>query len=479
MINSQRIPVNTNELSLFTEPTFTEESCRKLIDFYTKYQSKNWLLFLSLREEWAQKHPELPMRDALCANINTITGDFRPLNEQRIWCWGDGRALGIWSYALICDLVPNTNAILSTSKKVNMLSSLRTYCNDIFNGTVKRYDLNNGTMPVAANPQTGLSDNHPWNPKSGNNIKTFSNLFTVTGWVLYGMLIDNDAIVNKGLVEFDAVLKSFDENNFDTGGGLLNHSVRVQGPRMIALGVAGEILKGIDVIERGGINKWSSLKLPMINKAIKLLEYILSSNYRNKPVAFWERSNSDGTPLKSDGIITVDPGHSTEFSGFLAELIPFLPEDWRSPNWNRSSALEAALNCHLFAARVGFSPKDVMYKAIDLETEKPLPDKQAIDANGRLTAPWWNVREHCASALRLYTLTKDERLIESYRKAQHASYLAYPNARIMDQMIQTVDPETLEPLDIAPATGNLDPMHDSRSRIREIENLKLLMHSNS
>jgi hypothetical protein len=36
-------------------------------------------------------------------------------------------------------------------------------------------------------------------------------------------------------------------------------------------------------------------------------------------------------------------------------------------------------------------------------------------------------------------------------------------------MIQTVDPFTLEPLDIAPATGNLDPMHDARSREREIE----------
>jgi len=248
---------------------------------------------------------------------------------------------------------------------------------------------------------------------------------------------------------------------------------------MIALGVAGEILKGIDIIERNGINKWSELKLPIVNKAIKLLEYILNNNYRKKPVAFWERSNNDGTPLKVDGIITVDPGHSTEFSGFLAEVIPFLPEDWRSSSWNRSSALEAALNCHLYANRVGFSPKGVMYKAIDLETEKPLPDKQAIDANGRLTAPWWNVREHCAAALRLYTLTKDERLIESYRKAQHASYLAYPNAKIMDQMIQTVDPETLEALDITPATGNLDAMHDPRSRIREIENLKLLLHSNS
>ena len=89
-------------------------------------------------------------------------------------------------------------------------------------------------------------------------------------------------------------------------------------------------------------------------------------------------------------------------------------------------------------------------------------------------APWWNVRELCAAGLRLYTLTRDERIIPSYRKAQNVSYLVYPNKRIGGQMIQMVDPFSLEPLDVAPATGNLDPMHDPRARIREIENLELL-----
>ena len=42
-------------------------------------------------------------------------------------------------------------------------------------------------------------------------------------------------------------------------------------------------------------------------------------------------------------------------------------------------------------------------------------------------------------------------------------------------MIQTIDPLTLEPLDLAPATGNLDPMHDPRSRSREIECLERLI----
>ena len=44
-------------------------------------------------------------------------------------------------------------------------------------------------------------------------------------------------------------------------------------------------------------------------------------------------------------------------------------------------------------------------------------------------------------------------------------------------MIQTIDPLTLAPLDIAPATGNLDPMHDPRARVREMECLEELIAS--
>jgi hypothetical protein len=157
----------------------------------------------------------------------------------------------------------------------------------------------------------------------------------------------------------------------------------------------------------------------------------------------------------------------------LAELVPFLPEGWESARWSRQKVLEAALNILLFAADIGFSAQGAMFKFVDLNTGEPLPDTQAgVD---HPTAPWWNVRELCAAALRLYTLTKDERIIPVYRKGQNASYLFYPNKNIGRQMIQMVDPLTLEPLDVAPATGNLDPMHDPRARIREIENLEILI----
>ena len=109
---------------------------------------------------------------------------------------------------------------------------------------------------------------------------------------------------------------------------------------------------------------------------------------------------------------------------------------------------------------------------LSLETREVLPDYQA--GSSEPTAPWWNVREHSAASLKLFTQTGDSRLPETYRRAQNASYLHYPNVRIGGQMIQTIHPYTLEPLDIPPATGNLDPMHDPRARIREIECLETI-----
>ena len=115
-----------------------------------------------------------------------------------------------------------------------------------------------------------------------------------------------------------------------------------------------------------------------------------------------------------------------------------------------------------------------MSKYVDLHTGEPLPDTQAADADGRITAPWWNVREHAACALRLYVLTGEKALLQSYRKAQNAAYRHYPGPAIDGEMIQAVEGLTGEPLDVAPATGNLDPMHDPMARLREMECLEEL-----
>ena len=251
---------------------------------------------------------------------------------------------------------------------------------------------------------------------------------------------------------------------------------------MILLGIIVEIRKS--AAGGGGDEGTRRLCESLAAAALPLVDHILTLHFRadgrdvgaaRPGAAFWERSDGAGGPLADDsGAVVVDPGHATELAGFLAELTEDLPPGGEAAE----RVLAASLAIHLFADGIGFTRSGAMSKFVDLRSGRLLPDTQAAAASGgeaRPTAPWWNVREHSAAALRLYTRTRDERLVETYRRAQHASYLLYPNRRLGGQMIQSIDPVTLEPLDLAPATGNLDPMHDTRARAREIECLEELL----
>jgi hypothetical protein len=469
----KRVPLSQNEIVLFEGEALTPDICRQLLDFYADYHEKNLTYFLQIRARWHKENPGQFFK-GLCANVNPITGEFRPMAEQKIWGWGDARGLGIWSVFLIDGRVPDKKVVLDLGggeeKRVNLKQSISEYCDILYEGMMERYEKNNKRIPFTADIETGLADDHPRNKPTGG----FSNTFFINGLIQYGMLRKNQDALELGLQLLDDVYAAIGSGQFGSDSGVSETKTESHGPRMILLGVVGEVLKSISVLEKQGITAYSDLKEALVEKSLPFIEHILDNHYDGDKPAYWEISDLNGHPYVDEkGRITVDPGHSTECAGFLAELVPFLPQEWGSEKWNKHTVLEAALNILLLVAKIGFSDRGAMFKFVDLNTGEPLSDVQAgVDYP---TAPWWNVREFCAAALRLYTLTKDERIIPAYRKGQNASYLFYPNKNIGGQMIQMVDPFTLQPLDVAPATGNLDPMHDPRARIREIENLEMLI----
>ena len=64
----------------------------------------------------------------------------------------------------------------------------------------------------------------------------------------------------------------------------------------------------------------------------------------------------------ADGHVVVDPGHATEFAGFLAELVRICGQG--------RALLDAALAIDLFSHRIGFTAAGVMTKYADLDTEE-------------------------------------------------------------------------------------------------------------
>ena len=471
-------PLNRDEIVLFDEPGLTPAAARRLLVFYQAYHRRNLAFFLAVRRRWHDLHrgQQFP---GLCANIHPLTGQLRPDAEQFLWGWGDARALGVWCSFFNLSEVPDVEEQVTladgSTYRVHLHPELADYVEVIYAGLKDRLSRNAGVIPFRADRASGLPTEQDATPGGGAGGFPFANLFAVSGFVQYGLWRRDAEAVTTGL----RLLRECQQEIASQGdSGVTRH-----GPRMITLGVIGEGLKGLARLGAGPSlpgavgaapesEAFAQLRADLLAPAAGYVGYILANHYREEPTAFWEVGTGTGTPQPdSTGAILVDPGHATECAGFLAELVPFLRENWPEV---ADEALRAALNIHLFADRIGFLPSGAMTKYADLVTGEPLPDTQARAAEGRVTAPWWNVREHCAAALRLYTLTQDSRLIETFRRGQHASYLLYPNRLLNHQMIQTVDVASREPLDVAPATGNLDPMHDPRARIREMEYLRVL-----
>jgi mannose/cellobiose epimerase-like protein (N-acyl-D-glucosamine 2-epimerase family) len=235
---------------------------------------------------------------------------------------------------------------------------------------------------------------------------------------------------------------------------------------MVTLGAIVDILKCLSVSSY----RFSQRTVDeLILKGQKILEYILKYHYDPQDGKFWEENTEDEKPFVNDkGHWICDPGHTAEFCGFAAEFCDItkrkniVPELIKILSWVNDNA---------------YSQAGVMYKNIDIFTMSGVSDRTENNGREYKTAPWWNLRECSAAAIKLYQLSGNEKCLHIYKKSQNATYLNYPNQNTGGLMVQTLDADTLEPLPFYPATGNLDPMHSPRAREREIEALKSLKNT--
>ena len=474
-----RVPLSKAELYVLEEEQLTPNTVQRLLEFNRTYQQRNLCAFIKFRMDWQDAYPDRRF-PGVCAEVNSITGKMRPLPEQRAWTWGDGRGLGVWAAFLMKGRIADEERLITLAsgaeRSVNLKAEYDAYCDHIYQSLVDRYEGAGGHFPFMVDLDTNRASDDSRNYVAAEGEVTAGEIFCLTAMYQYAMLRGNaDALaVGQDLLKkcTDAARTGAYSRREDNVGH------RFQGSPMVTVGALVDILKSIAVLEGRGDRAYSHLVPELIDRAREMVDYILGHHYDPETHTFWEENDAEGRPfINSHGEQVCDPGHTAEACGFFAELCAFIPEDDQAPRqWKRTDILAAIREMNDLVTRLGFSERGVMYKNIDLLTGKGIVDRSGGGAQaGKSTAPWWNVREHCAACLKIFELTGDERCLKGYRKSQNACYLNYPNANTGGLMVQTLDPHTLQPLDIHPASGNLDPMHSARAREREIEALELIL----
>lgn len=457
-----------------------------LLEYFLCYRAEYHKFFIRLKHEWLDMSgsPKIP---GLCAEIDSITGKWRPFEKQNSWSWGDGRALSIWSNHLISGVISSEQQTISCGSKklsLNLRNEYSTYCDEIYSCLKERHELNNGHFPFITDIKSNKPSDDPRNVTMTGAQRGFSDLFCSAGIIHYGILRNNSTIIDSGMEILSSVSHAIQNNLFviEPGTAAMSLSnVKFQGAYMILLGVCVDVMKSIEHLILNKVNNFDSLNSSLIKTASSMIDIILENHYDNESGILWEFNNLNNKPIRDEEKWITDPGHAAECAGFIAEFVSILKNtaNTQLPESTLDKYTKAASRISIYMQENGYSSNGLMYKRINLLCKDKHKGIYDADFGGTSvkTAPWWNVREHSTASLRLYDLTQQPVHLEIYRKAQNASYKYYPNPALAGLMLQTLDAETARPLPLNPATANFDPMHDERARDREIEVLQKLVKS--
>ena len=480
MKTADRIPLPSNELLLLKPTTRpTDSVIRSIIDFNKGYQVRGLKTFAKFKLEWERLYPGRRF-PGLCAEVNSITGEMRPLKDQRAWSWGDARALGIWSYFLIKARVPNENVKIALDSgeeaTINLKSFYENYVDLLYSALTERLDQCGGKLPFLVDIETNRASDDPRNIPTREDEWTASHIFGAGGILQYGILRDSPDAIRIGLKLLGETFLSAHENRYVSHMTRKKSFAHTHGSMMVAAGAVVDTLKAADAKPKAKVVT-SEFKDELVRHARWALDTFCGYHWNASDKFFAENIHPIyKTPYPdANGVIICDPGHAAEGVGFFAELYSYLPKkDKSSFRIKKDNVLDILSAILRFVDKRGYSDQGVMYKTVNALTGEGVAD--VID-NGKKyrTAPWWNVREAAAAASKLFSLTGDPAMWKIYLRALNATYRNYPNAAIGGLMVQTLDGDTLRALPFHPATGNLDPMHSPRAREREIEALSVCL----
>ncbi|MFC1582132.1 hypothetical protein ACFL4W_01205 [Planctomycetota bacterium] len=477
-MGKERTPVPEKELYILEADEPSPDTIRELIDFNIGYQLRGLRYFAWLKLKWEKDNPGRTF-PGLCAEVDSISGEFRPLKDQRAWSWGDTRGLGLWCYFLQKGRIPDEDTAIEVDGDpvtVNLKDFYTAYCKHIYACLKERLQTCAGKIPFLVDIETNQASDDPRNLQPGEHEFIGTHIFAINAFFQYAMWQNDDEALATAWKILEENFRAAHENRF------VNHLTRrpsfthSHGSMMVSAGALVDTLKTVDLLASRGDTRYNDMQAQLIAAGRWGLDIFLGYHWNPTDKLFCEYLHPvSKTAFKNElDHIICDPGHTAEGVGFFAEFSRWLPAQADNFRFNGANTVPLLGDVLKFVDDHGYSDKGVMYKNIDIITLKGIADVRNDDGQWK-TAPWWNIRECAAAACRMYALTKDARMWAIYKRAFNTVYANYANLNIGGLFLQTLDAENLEPLPFHPATGNLDPMHSPRAREREIEALEELL----
>ncbi|MFA6294208.1 MAG: hypothetical protein WC637_20625, partial [Victivallales bacterium] len=377
-MNMKKVP--QDELFILRESNLDRSILSSLIDFNRKYQQRILRYFAEIRIEFENKHPGVTY-PGLFAEMDSISGEMRPLEAQKVWSWGDCRGLGIWSYLATKKSISDTE-IEIRGRKINPSVFFSDYCDSIYKRLIERYEINGGRIPFIVDVMTNRASVDPANVPCDAGECEPTHVFAAAGFMQYGLM-------RKCPESLELGLKFLDES-IDCGMNFRNvdHITKKRNPYnghgfiMVTLGAIVDILKCLKHSEIDSLRK-SELETMLLKNGFVISNFILHNFCNPDTGHFWEYNSKDGTPyVNPDGYMICDPGHVSEACGFIAEM-----EDLSDKFKAEFSPKLVKIMCYIYEN--GYSSSGLMYKNLDILSSKGIYDRTDSSGIKYRTSTWW------------------------------------------------------------------------------------------
>lgn len=255
-------------------------------------------------------------------------------------------------------------------------------------------------------------------PGAGYDSSIYVDFFVVLGFSKFAAMTKNKEILERAFILYNYIKKRIQKGEFKTAPYPIPHGYRTHGIPMIALNTGYELCNALEVCN----DTRSEEILDSCNMYVK---EIFNNCVHSDQII--EMVGTDGQPIDSIIGSYINPGHTFEDAWFIIH---------HAQKIHDSTLIEMTINLIRKANSIGWDSKHGgFFQYIHKDGGCPKGDISGLENEimvSKLTDDWdaklWWVHSEAVYALLLgYSLSGDEKLLDSYERVIDYTFKTFPN----------------------------------------------------